>query len=344
MRAKDPLAEGMRVRCPGCKKVFRAGEGHAEAGRHRTSDVAAPKARRFTDDTIGEEGDGPPTRTSRCKRKKAAKRRMSAVVLVAFLLPGAALVAAASYFVYMQFIMRDKGPPPAATPETKPPDTRGGKPSDLVDSANLRRLALAVHAHHNDYGGFPSYAICDANGKPLLSWRVALLPYLEQKNLHALFRLDEPWDSPHNLKVLESAPMPEVYRPSDKRGDGKSTPYRVFYNPTKEPGQTLFTIPHGNDAVGVSISQVNNNDGLSGTLLIVTTQDLVPWTKPDEISLAPGRPLPKLGYPQGGPRAPVVFGNMSVTGLPVNLSEKTVRALATWDDGLVVDPQTGQVK
>ena len=59
----------------------------------------------------------------------------------------------------------------------------------------------------SDGQSFPMGAICDASGKPLLSWRVAILPGLEQGNLYKQFRLDEPWDSPHNLTLLPLMPI-----------------------------------------------------------------------------------------------------------------------------------------
>ena len=70
-----------------------------------------------------------------------------------------------------------------------------------VESANLlRNMAIAVHNYHDAYGHFPTN-IVDADGKPLLSWRVAILPFIEEMNLYDQFRLDEPWDSEHNIKL-----------------------------------------------------------------------------------------------------------------------------------------------
>ena len=63
---------------------------------------------------------------------------------------------------------------------------------------NLKQLSLAMHNYANVHRYFPRQAIYSKDGKPLLSWRVALLPYLEQMPLYNKFKLDEPWDSPHN--------------------------------------------------------------------------------------------------------------------------------------------------
>ena len=79
---------------------------------------------------------------------------------------------------------------------------------------NLQQIGRAVQDHaHINYRTrtFPPQAICDKDGKPLLSWRVAILPELREFALYRQFKLDEAWDSPHNLKLL--AKMPRIYAP-----------------------------------------------------------------------------------------------------------------------------------
>jgi RNA polymerase sigma factor (sigma-70 family) len=91
------------------------------------------------------------------------------------------------------------------------------KPADpfqeALDRTRVRRqlvtLSRALLNYHDTMGHLPPPAIVDRDGKPLLSWRVALLPFLEQDNLYKQFHLDEPWDSPHNRKLV--AHMPAVY-------------------------------------------------------------------------------------------------------------------------------------
>ena len=87
---------------------------------------------------------------------------------------------------------------------------------------NEKQIALAMHNYHAANDHLPPAAIKDKAGKPLLSWRVAILPYLEQAALYNKFHLDEPWDSPHNKALIAS--MPAVYacpEPADRgRGAG----------------------------------------------------------------------------------------------------------------------------
>ena len=75
---------------------------------------------------------------------------------------------------------------------------------------NLKQIALAMHNYHDVHGSFPAAYIADENGRPMHSWRVALLPYLERSDLYNQYNFNEPWDSPGNLKVAEQ--LPQTYR------------------------------------------------------------------------------------------------------------------------------------
>ncbi|HVS35105.1 MAG TPA: DUF1559 domain-containing protein, partial [Gemmataceae bacterium] len=107
-----------------------------------------------------------------------------------------------------------------AADKTDPPKDGADAVDNVRDAArratmvnDLKQLGLAVHNYHDANGAFPKPAIYDKDGKPLLSWRVMLLPYLEQNELYQQFHLDEPWDSDHNKKLLEK--MPKVFAPPD---------------------------------------------------------------------------------------------------------------------------------
>jgi prepilin-type processing-associated H-X9-DG protein len=186
---------------------------------------------------------------------------------------------------------------------------------------NLKQLALAMHNYHDTNGVFPPVAVYDKAGKPLLSWRVLILPYIEQDNLYQKFRLDEPWDSDHNKKLL--AQVPPVYRhPAAKRGT--DTHYRVFTG-----RGTLFEGKRG-----VQITKIA--DGTSNTLMFVEAAEGVPWSKPDDLPDDPAKPLPKLGgfFPDGFNAA---FCDGSVHFLRATINEKTMRALITIAGGEVID-------
>lgn len=138
---------------------------------------------------------------------------------------------------------------------------------------NLKRIGLAMHEYESNHSTLPPAAICDKEKTPLLSWRVALLPYLGEKELYDQFKLDEPWDSEHNKKLIEK--MPAVY--ADPRGDARAgeTYYKVFVG--KNAG---FDVEKGR-------SIVSNTDGTSNTLMAVSAGPPVPWTKPADIEFDP---------------------------------------------------------
>jgi hypothetical protein len=137
---------------------------------------------------------------------------------------------------------------------------------------NLKQMALAMHVHHDRYKTFPPQTSIGKDKKPLLSWRVHILPFIEEEQLYKEFHLDEPWDSEHNKKLI--AKMPKVYASPLSRlktADGKTTyvvpagPKLVFDGGTKT---TIAGIP----------------DGTSNTILILDVDDskAVTWTQPED--------------------------------------------------------------
>ena len=94
---------------------------------------------------------------------------------------------------------------------------------------NLKQIGLALHNYHDAHGKFPTN-VYGPKGEPLLSWRVHLLPYLEEDNLYKQFKMDEAWDGPNNKELIEK--MPKVYRgrPTATHPKGK-TFYQGFVSP-----------------------------------------------------------------------------------------------------------------
>src|SRR5882672_4340583 len=89
-----------------------------------------------------------------------------------------------------------------ASKSDEPKPKRGDAKTLATASNDLKQLALAMHNYHSAYGQLPPAAVRDKNGKLLLSWRVLILPYIEQDNLFKEFKLEEPWDSDHNKKLI----------------------------------------------------------------------------------------------------------------------------------------------
>jgi hypothetical protein len=194
-----------------------------------------------------------------------------------------------------------------------------------TSTQNLKLIGLAMHNFHDTNGRFPYAAMYARNDKdrkkPLLSWRVALLPYIEESKLYQEFKLDEPWDSDHNKKLL--ARKPKIYGPGDEKSE-HSTFYQVFVG----KGAAF------QDALKINLPHFT--DGTSNTLLVVEAAKAVPWTKPEDLPFDPDKPLPKLGglFDDG---FHALFADGYVQFIKKGIDEKTLRALITRNGGEIVD-------
>jgi hypothetical protein len=249
-------------------------------------------------------------------------------------------------------------PLPAAEPLA--PDLAREAAARTRSINNLKQIGLALHGFHASYGQLPPAAIQGPDGKPWHSWRVLLLPYLEQIAIYNQYRFDEPWDGPNNIKLLDR--MPDVFR-DPIRGDasGHFTHYAALVGEaTAFPpsGAVLrdatapVRLPIGPGAGGATGIR-NITDGTSNTIVVapVASDRGIPWTKPEDISVGPG--LPGLGRPGGiaapylarsGPAghhaAPVLFADGGVRVLIDTIDPKTLAALMTRAGGEVIDVAT----
>jgi hypothetical protein len=187
----------------------------------------------------------------------------------------------------------------------------------------MMAIGRAMHQFHDTHGHFPPHAIYSKGGKPLLSWRVALLPFtLDGKRLYDKFKLDEPWNSPHNKNLLrEYSYAPGPYR------DGKKS-VRTFDQVFVGEG-TIFEGKNG-------LSFQTIVDGTSDTLLVVEAANSVPWTKPVDLVYNPKKPLPKLGG-QFRNGFLTLFADGSVHFIRRKFDEKQMRLAITRNDGDPVD-------
>ena len=203
-----------------------------------------------------------------------------------------------------------KGGPPGGLPVPHPggmPNT-GGQPNDptlpappttqaqtsnaqtrQLSQNNLKQIGLAFHNAHSTYQGFPT-GIADKSGKTGLSWRVAILPFIEQADLYKQFKLDEPWDSENNKKLI--AKMPTTYAPPGVTTNGY-TYYRSFSGPDAVMPPPVRQVTPGQAVIGIPLTAIT--DGTSSTLLAAEAHDPVIWTKPDELPYEKGKAPPQLG-------------------------------------------------
>jgi predicted Zn finger-like uncharacterized protein len=236
-------------------------------------------------------------------------------------------------------------PKPAKAKPTDPVPAKATAKKENTDlraeraqsAEQLRQIALAMQNFHEVMQHLPPAAVLGPQGKPLYSWRVLLLPYLGEDALYKEFKFDEPWDSPHNKKLL--ARMPKVYAPvRGKPKEPDSTYYQVFVGQDAafEPPPQVPARMRGPVAVpGPPLNGLQGGRrlpalvrGTSNTLLVVEAGEAVPWTKPDDVPYDPKNPLPKLGgqFPDGFHAA---FADGKVYFIPRTVDEKLVRGLAS---------------
>jgi prepilin-type processing-associated H-X9-DG protein len=190
---------------------------------------------------------------------------------------------------------------------------------------NLKQISLALQNYLSANKAFPRAAITDRLGKPLLSWRVAILPYIGQQGLYNRFKRNEPWDSPNNKALLKE--MPTTYTcPSHSSAEAFTTNYQVF---------------SGKGAMfekGQDVSLFGVTDAKFHTLLVVEGKEAVPWTKPADLAFDLKAPPSLNGagsFHPGGFN--VVFVDGSVHFIKLAIDPNAFRALITRNGGEVVD-------
>jgi hypothetical protein len=185
---------------------------------------------------------------------------------------------------------------------------------------NLKIIGLAMHNFNDAVGNMPSN-FQTKDGKPGLSWRVAILPFLEEDKLYREFKLDEPWDSEHNSKLIEK--MPKVYTPVRGRAEKGQTFYQMF------AGERTMLDPKG------MLTLASVTDGLSNTFMVAEGGKPVVWTKPDDLPFD-GTKIPELGGMFDG-QFNMLMGDGSVMRFPKGVDADVLRRGIDRADGEVVD-------
>jgi hypothetical protein len=251
------------------------------------------------------------------------RKRLARLLGLALAVPALGLMAAAV----------QSAPAPKSKADTETADRVEAEPIDgtpqklaaarMKSSNNLKQIGLAMHIHVDAHKGAMPADIVDKDGKPLLSWRVRLLPYIEQGELYKQFKLDEPWDSSTNKALLEKMPSTLVSPRVTVKKAGY-TVYQVFAGPGTafEPGKQLKFL--------------DTTDGLSNTLFAVEATSAVPWTKPADIPFDPKADVPGFGKAYADmPLGALLDGSVRTLNLG-KLTPQTLKAAITRNGGEVL--------
>ena len=185
------------------------------------------------------------------------------------------------------------------------------------DSNNLKQVGIAMHWYNDANAKMPP-----ADGP--VSWRVHLLPYVEQENIYRQFDLKQPWDGPTN-KRFASQRIPQYVSVGDPP-ETVETRYRVFVGPGTlyEPGKPALQFPE-------------IRDGTSNTFFAVEAGETVPWPQPKELQYDRNGPLPALGSP-GRNVVLAIMMDGSVRPFSTKTSSEVIRGGIEPNDGKFFDP------
>jgi len=185
-------------------------------------------------------------------------------------------------------------------------------------AANLATIADIMDMYVLEKRAYPPAAIYSKDGKPLLSWRVALSERLGQGELFKEFRIDEPWDSAHNTQLISK--MPKTYALPGVE--------------TKEPGMTFFQVFTGKGTLfeGKEGLKFPDPKDRGDGIVIVEAGEPVVWTKPDDLVYDPKKPLPKLGRltSEGFHAVVTSSGPDKLRFIPNSTPEKKLRSMIQW--------------
>ena len=193
----------------------------------------------------------------------------------------------------------------------------------------IKAIAIALHNYHDVHGSFPPAYVADSTGRPVHSWRVLLLPFLEEGTLYNAYNMAEPWDGPNNRKLLDR--RPSVYHCPSRDDDPSTTSYLAVTGPgTAFPG-----------AGSTKLAEIV--DGTSRTVLIAEVSNVeVAWTAPVDLDVRsmswtiddPSKP----GFSSPHARGPLfLFADATLRRLGRSTPTSTLKALTTIKGGEAFD-------
>jgi hypothetical protein len=216
----------------------------------------------------------------------------------------------------------DGGSVTPSSPSSKEEDNAAKELAQAKQTSinNLAQIGLALQNYHDALAVFPSSGTPGAT-KPAgnwvspHSWRVAILPYIEQAAIWQYI----PDNGRAPLPKHVSETVIKLYRSPLAKDPKPQTNYRVFV---------------GNGAAfewDKPLRITDFTDGVSVTILAVESAEPIDWASLDDFNYDPKKPLPKLGIFPGGFHA--LMGDGRVRWIPSDTPEATIRAMITRNGG-----------
>ncbi|MEX2122162.1 MAG: DUF1559 domain-containing protein [Pirellulales bacterium] len=198
----------------------------------------------------------------------------------------------------------------------------------------LRQIGIALQEYHDAYGSFPPAYLADANGKPMHSWRVLILPYLEHRQLYAQYNFSEPWNGPNN-RLLANQFSAVFGSPFRCRSDDPAKPAETSYVAVVGP-RTMWP-----GAESTTFGDIP--DGATKTVLVVEVGGSgIHWMEPRDLDMSalklaaqPAGTNPIASGHPGGPQA--AMADASVRTLSKSMRRDTLEAFFTRDGGEPID-------
>jgi hypothetical protein len=201
---------------------------------------------------------------------------------------------------------------------------------------NLKQIVLALHNYHDVYDSLPPTYVADKNGKPMHSWRVLILPYMEQKALYDQYRFDEPWDGPNNSKL--AGQIKRAFScPSEPHKPGSAASLETDY--VAIVGD--HTAWQGEKALDFTAFK----DGTANTIFIVEVHNSgIHWMEPRDLHVSQMATVinAKHGQGIGSPHphgAQVGMADCAIKFLSDDTPADVLQELITIDDGKGTLPQ-----
>jgi prepilin-type processing-associated H-X9-DG protein len=190
-------------------------------------------------------------------------------------------------------------------------------------SNNMKQIGIALHNYHDTYKTFPSVFIPDADGKPMHSWRVALLPFVGRQDIFQQYDFNKPWDSPEN-QALSGLKVHAYSCPSDPQHEMSTT---TSYMAVAGTGLGFED--------GKFVNMADLTDGTSNTILVVEVKgSTVNWLEPTDLTLdefiARLNTPPPGGHPGG---INVLFADGSVRFISQSIQPEVLKSLMTRSGG-----------